>query len=107
MITITETAVAEIGKIIVREKMEGQHLRLSVGAGGCSGMQYFLGFDNAIKETDDTFQYEGFQLLIDKNSAPLVQDATLDYSDEDGRPGFIFNNPNAPKPPTCGGSCCC
>jgi len=106
MITITDTAAKEISAIIVREKMEGHHLRLGVGGGGCAGLQYLLGFDNKIRDNDETYQYEGFQLLIDKSAIPFVQGSTLDYSDQDGRPGFIFNNPNAPKPPACGGTCC-
>ncbi len=107
MVTITENAVKEICGIIEKENMTGHHLRLGVAGGGCSGLQYFLGFDNNIKESDDSFEFEGFKVLIDKEAVEVLKGSTLDYSTENDQPGFIFNNPNAPKPPECGGSCCC
>ena len=107
MITITETATKEIQTILSQQEKDGFHLRVGIGGVGCSGYQYFLGLDSEIKDTDDTFDFEGFKLLVEKNTIPMLQGSTLDFNTEPNGTGFVFNNPNAPKPPECGGSCHC
>ncbi len=107
MITITDSAAEQVRNIIASEDKQGHHLRMGIAGGGCSGFQYFLGLDLEINETDEAMDYEGFKLLISKKDAPFLNGSTLDYSSDPANTGFVFNNPNAPKPPECGGSCHC
>ncbi len=107
MITVTESAVKEIRNIIAQQDNNGFHLRLGIGGGGCAGFQYFLGLDSEIHESDEAIDYEGFKMLVDKQALPFLNGSVLDFSGDPEKAGFIFTNPNAPKPSGCDGSCSC
>jgi len=106
VITITESAVKEIRSIILQEDKNDHNLRIGVSGVGCAGLQYFMGLDKDIRETDETTEFEGFKLLIDNQSLPFLKGATLDFLTDPKNSGFVFDNPNMPRPPECGGECC-
>lgn len=108
MVTVTEIALEKVRAILADDDKQGHHLRLGIAGGGCSGFQYYLGLDTEIRDSDEKVEFEDFKLLIDHNSAPYMNGATLDYSTDPENEGFVFNNPNAPaKPAGCGGGDCC
>src|SRR5947199_362183 len=51
MITLTENATKHIGALQREQNAAGKPLRVYVEAGGCSGMEYGMAFDE--KKTDD------------------------------------------------------
>lgn len=79
-------------------------LRVSVAAGGCSGLSYKLDFDNEIKPNDQVFDSEGFKLVTDIKSLLYLLNTELDFSDGLNGKGFQFNNPNASRTCGCGES---
>nr|BAD03865.1 hypothetical protein [Oryza sativa Japonica Group] len=64
-------------------------LRLSVEAGGCSGLQYSFSLD-VKKNSDDRyanfpdwiFEKDGVKLVVDDVSYDFVKGATVDYEEE-------------------------
>lgn len=79
-------------------------LRVAVIGGGCSGLQYKLGWDN-LKENDLVFQYEnGLKVLVDDKSALFLLDSTLEYYNNIDRSGFEVINPSASHTCGCGKS---
>lgn len=79
-------------------------MRIKVVGGGCSGLQYKLGFDD-ITEMDHAHEYpNGLIVMVDPKSAVLLTGATLDYHDELDRSGFEVSNPNATGGCGCGKS---
>ena len=104
MITLTEGAVRQLKHIQAQENKEGQVLRVSVIAGGCSGMSYKLDFVPGITDKDKVFEQEGIKIAIDPKSALFLKDMTLDYSSGLSGKGFEFHNPNAKKSCGCGTS---
>ena len=57
-ITITEKASAQIKKVMEENKIpESYGLRVGVKGGGCSGLTYVLGFDEASKDGDTILEY--------------------------------------------------
>ncbi len=106
MITITDSAIKQIRSILERENQESYHLRLGITGGGCSGFQYFLGLDNRHFEHDESYDFDGLNVVIDKFSMMYMKGSTLDYTTEEESMGFVFHNPN--KLPSCScetGSC--
>ena len=79
-------------------------LRVSVAAGGCSGLSYKLDFDNEIKPSDQIFDNDGFKLVTDIKSLLYLLNTELDFSDGLNGKGFQFNNPNASRTCGCGES---
>jgi len=105
-VNITEKAAGEIKRVITEKSMpENTVLRVGIAAGGCSGFQYRLGFDDNADDSKDTvLEQHGIRVAIDKKSALYLDGATIDFYDGLERRGFMFENPNAVKSCGCGSS---
>lgn len=103
-ISFTEKALKEV-KIIMNDKSvpKDYGLRVGVQGGGCSGMSYMLGFDK-VTDTDETFDFDGVTLIMDKKHGMYVMGMEVDFKDGLDARGFIFNNPNAAETCGCGDS---
>ena len=104
MIKLSETAAAEIKRLLVQENKEEWGLRVGVVGGGCSGLSYTLAFDETPKNNDSVFDIEGVKVYCDPKSYLFLNGMTLDFSDELLTGGFKFVNPNAKKSCSCGTS---
>lgn len=104
MITLSESAVSQIKKIMADENQPGAGLRVAVVGGGCSGLSYKLDFAKEPQATDKVFEQDGVKVFIDPKSFLYVKGLTLDYSGGLNGTGFTFKNPNATKSCGCGTS---
>ncbi|MGK7900623.1 MAG: HesB/IscA family protein [Hormoscilla sp.] len=104
---ILMTAAAIEHMLQLREK-QGKDLCLRVGVrqGGCSGLSYLMDFEDPsqIKESDEVYDYDGFQVVCDPKSLLYLYGLQLDYSDALIGGGFQFTNPNATQSCGCGKS---
>ena len=105
-ITLTETAVLEVNKVMKEQEMEdGTMLRVGVEGGGCSGYSYTLNFDTKYDEEKDVkSEHFGLSVVVDKKSSLYLEGMTVDYHTGLDKRGFVFNNPNATKSCGCGSS---
>jgi iron-sulfur cluster assembly protein len=95
MVTLTERA-AEHVLALMREDPEALALRVAVQGGGCSGMQYALGFDGEPQPGDEVVDQHGVKIVVDRFSLPYLSGAEVE--------GFTVNNPNALASCGCGSS---
>lgn len=105
-ILLTEPAVNEVKKIMTeREMEEGTFLRMSIMGGGCSGLQYSLGFDSTFDpKTDVKFEQTGDVSVVTEKKFDLHLDGTeIDFLDTPTARGFSIENPNYPKGAGCAG----
>ena len=100
---LTPEAIAEVKRMVAKEQKSELGLRVGVKGGGCSGLSYFLNFDQK-KEKDSEFNFEGLKVYIDPKSFLYLNGITLDYVDSLQEKGFRFINPNASKTCGCGES---
>lgn len=103
MITITPAAEQKIKELIVEEK-DAVGLRIYVKGGGCHGYQYGMAFESKIADDDTVIDKGGVQVILDSQSAPLLQGAEVDYVDSLQGSGFAIKNPNAKTTCGCGSS---
>ena len=104
-IFMTAKAAEQVRKLKVENSIPEAHgLRLGVKGGGCSGLSYVLGFDEAAKETDTVFVLHGISVYIDPKSLFYLSGTVLDFSDGLNGKGFVFNNPQAARTCGCGSS---
>jgi iron-sulfur cluster assembly protein len=101
---LTESAVAQIKKLVTRDPRAGGGLRIAVKDGGCSGYSYKLEFDNQRRVDDLVLDRDGVTLYIDKGSAPYLAGTVIDFVDGLYGGGFKFTNPNAIATCGCGTS---
>jgi len=92
MIDVRPAAVTKLQSIMMEKQLVGYGLRVYVAGSGCSGLQYGLGFDKQ-RDGDTIETVQGMDVLVDPNSAPLLDGSIIDYLDEDGG-GFRIENPN-------------
>lgn len=101
MINVTNRAAEQLRALVGAAVEKG--LRIAIAKGGCSGLQYEMSLAEA-RSGDLVVEQEGVRLLVDEESAPLLQGATLDYHDSLTSTGFQIVNPNAARTCGCGSS---
>ena len=103
-ISMTKGAIEALARIKAEQNIPDTHgVRVGVKGGGCSGYTYILGFDE-VKENDDKYSLEGFNVFIQKSHALYLIGMEIDWQDGLNNRGFTFNNPNAKETCGCGTS---
>ena len=105
MVTISTMAEQKIKELIVEEK-DAVGLRIYVKGGGCHGFQYGMAFESKVGDDDTIVEKGGVQVIMDSQSAPLLQGAEVDYVDSLQGSGFAIKNPQAKTTCGCGCSFC-
>jgi iron-sulfur cluster assembly protein len=104
IVSITDKA-AEKAKALLKDRgIEEGALRVFVVGGGCSGYQYGMAIAHEREEDDIIIEHGGITVLVDPESAPLMQGAEIDYVDDLMKSGFTIFNPNAVRSCACGSS---
>ncbi|MEW6543798.1 MAG: iron-sulfur cluster insertion protein ErpA [Nitrospirota bacterium] len=103
MITITAKAEEKI-KELMKEEKDVLGLRIYVRGGGCHGYQYGMSFEDKMGDDDTVIEQGGVKVLLDSQSAPLLQGAEVDYVDSLQGSGFSVKNPQAKTTCGCGSS---
>ena len=104
MLTITDKAVSKAKEVMEQKGLDEGALRLFVVGGGCSGYQYGMSLANDTEDDDLIIEQDGVKIVVDADSAPLVEGAEIDYVDDLMKAGFTIHNPNATKSCACGTS---
>uniref|UniRef100_A0ACD5XXC5 Uncharacterized protein n=1 Tax=Avena sativa TaxID=4498 RepID=A0ACD5XXC5_AVESA len=96
-VSMTENCVRKLKELHTKEpSAEGNMLRLSVEAGGCSGFQYTFSLDNKKNADDRIFEKDDVKLVVDNVSYDFVKGSTVDYVEELIRSAFVVStNPSA------------
>lgn len=103
-VTLTAGAVEEIRRLMQEPGFDTtKQLRVGVKGGGCSGLSYVLGFDDAT-DADDHFEIEGIPCIMNKSHGIYLMGMEVDWQDGLNSRGFTFSNPNASKTCGCGTS---
>lgn len=105
MLIITDVAAGKI-KEMLAEQEEGQklYLRIGVKGGGCSGLSYGMGFDEEVNNEDLKIEQHGIDIVVDKESAPMLEGVQIDFKENMMGGGFTIDNPNAVATCGCGSS---
>ena len=103
-VSLTDKAVAKIQSQLSKDGKPDGCLRLSVSAGGCSGMNYDFAFSAAPEEGDTVFETGGVKLAIAKNALFFINGSKIDWHQSLMEAGFRVANPNATAACNCGTS---
>src|SRR5918996_1048189 len=101
-ITITDTAVEELKRVLVKKGNPDLALRVFVSPGGCSGLSYGMAFEDSPGDDDLVVEKAGVKLVVDEVSLMYIEGAEIDYIDQLMGGGFTVYNPNAVKSCSCG-----
>lgn len=104
MVTLTELAASKVQEILKERGDESPlALRVYVQGGGCSGLSYGMGLDEA-RDDDTVIEATGVKVVIDPESAPYLAGSMIDYKEALRGGGFAITNPNAVRTCGCGSS---
>jgi iron-sulfur cluster assembly protein len=104
IVQITEAAALQIKDMMKQNEEEGSFLRVAVQGGGCSGLSYGMGFEQEKSEKDIEFDAFGIKVLVDEESASILNGTKIDYKQSMMGGGFTIDNPNAIASCGCGSS---
>ena len=106
LVDITPSAAERLEAVLKEQDAEGSLLRIMVTPGPHGGVQYMLGVEQAPADDDVVIDAANIKVLVDAESAPLVDGAEIDYVDGLMRSGFVISNPNV-QAGGGGGGCAC
>ena len=109
MLEVTSPAAEKLKEVLEEQGADGTALRVIAVPAGNGGVQYMLTMEKEAQEEDTILELDGVRFLMDTDSAPFLEEATIDYVDDLTRVGFVINNPNF-STGGCGcgnGSCGC
>lgn len=105
---VTPLAIEKLKEVIDQEPDSPGSLRVIAMPSG-AGLQYMLTMEKETQTDDTVLRLDGLSFLMDSDSAPFLEEATIDYVEEfGGQVGFVINNPlfAGGGGGGCGGGCC-
>lgn len=105
---VTPLAIEKLKEVLDQEQEVNSSLRVIAMPSG-AGLQYMLTMEKETQPDDTLLSLSGLSFLMDSDSAPFLEEATIDYVEEfGGQVGFVINNPMyASAGGGCGAGCGC
>ncbi len=94
LIEVTPQAAEKFRAVIEEQGDDGALLRVMVTPGHHGGFQYALGLEKQAEAGDFVIDTDTVQVLVDQESAPLIEGSQIDYVEGLMRSGFVISNPN-------------
>ncbi|MDM7862052.1 Fe-S biogenesis protein NfuA [Alteromonas sp. ASW11-36] len=96
MITISEQAQEHFVKLLSKQA-EGTNIRVFVVNPGTSGAECGVSYcpPDAVEENDITLNFKGFDAVVDKESAPYLEEAEIDFVTDQMGSQLTLKAPNA------------
>ena len=108
MLEITDIAAEKIREVLEEEGKKDAPLRVIALPNGHGGVQYMLTLEEDDQPDDTELDRSGIRFLVDSDSAPFLEKATIDFVEDFTRVGFLITNPDFPAAGGCGsGGCGC
>ena len=94
MIQVTSPALEKIKEVISEQGEDASSLRVIAIPAPQGGVQYMMTMEEESQDDDTIVDLDGVQVLMDSDSIPFLEEATIDYVENfGGQVGFVINNP--------------
>ena len=104
---VTTLAIEKLKEVMEEQGENNGSLRVIAMPAETGGLQYMLTMENETQADDTVLAMEGVKFLMDSDSAPFLEEATIDYVENlGGQVGFVINNPMYASG-GCGSGCGC
>ncbi len=105
---VTTLAIEKLKEVMEEQGENNGSLRVIAMPAETGGLQYMLTMENESQADDTVLAMEGVNFLMDSDSAPFLEEATIDYVENlGGQVGFVINNPMYASGGGCGSGCGC
>ena len=106
MLEVTSIAREKLKEVLEEQGEDEGALRVIAVPNENGGIQYMMTMDKDMQKNDTTLEMDGIRFVMDSDSEPFLDEATIDYVEELTRVGFVINNP-AFSSGGCGAGCGC
>ena len=108
VLSFTDAATDKLLEVLDEQDAQGQYLRIAVTSSPQGGIEYVFGLEESPEESDSVIDGK-VRILIDDESAPMLEGSNIDYVEGFERSGFVISNPNFASGCACGGGggCAC
>ncbi len=103
-ITLHDSAVEQLKKLLAERQTPEAGLRIAVRGGGCSGLAYVMEWAEKPREKDKIFERDGVRVFVDPKSYLYLLGTEIVYESTLMASGFKLNNPNVKGSCGCGES---
>ena len=105
---VTTLAIVKLKEVMEEQGEASGSLRVVAIPAETGGLQYMLTMENESQADDTVIAMDGVKFLMDSDSAPFLEEATIDYVENlGGQVGFVINNPMFSSAGGCGSGCGC
>ena len=109
VLEFTDAATSKLLAVLDEQDAKDQYLRVAVITAPHGGIDYQFGLEEAPQDSDKVID-GAIKILVDDESAPLLEGSSIDYVEGFERSGFVVSNPNfasgcAGGGGGCGGGC--
>ncbi|MDA0262915.1 MAG: iron-sulfur cluster assembly accessory protein [Chloroflexi bacterium] len=105
---VTTLAIEKLKEVMHEQGETDGSLRVVAIPAETGGLQYMLTMETETQADDTVLAKEGVNFLMDSDSAPFLEEATIDYVENlGGQVGFVINNPMFASSGGCGSGCGC
>ena len=98
LLEVSDLAAQKFQDILKEQDEDEGMLRVMVMPGANGGIQYMLSVEQVAGEDDFVVDTSTIQVLVDMDSAPLLDGSTIDYMEGLMRSGFRHQQPELPGP---------
>ena len=106
MLEVTSPALVKLKEIMEEQEEKDAALRVIAVPGENGGVQYMMTMEKDTQKDDTIVDMDGVRFVMDSDSEPFLEEATIDYVDELTKVGFVINNPMFATG-GCGSGCGC
>lgn len=92
MVTVTPSAVSAVKRFISDSDCDVEGLRIIISTAARSHLHCGLRLEATAQPTDEIIDCGSIKLIIDRESAPLIDGVTIDFVDDRETRGFRFTN---------------
>ena len=93
MLQVSSPALEKLKEVMQEQGEDGGALRVIAVPDEHGGVQYMMTMEKEVQKDDTTLDLDGVKFLMDSDSEPFLDGATIDYVEELTRVGFVINNP--------------
>ena len=104
MLEVTSPALEKLREVLDEQGEKDSALRVIAVPAEHGGVQYMMTMEKEVQKDDTVLDMDGIRFLMDSDSEPFLEEATIDYVEDLTRVGFVINNPMFASP-GCGGGC--
>ena len=102
VLELTDAAIAKLLEVLKEQDAKDQYLRVAVITAPHGGIDYQFGLEETPQDSDRIIE-GAVKILVDDESASMLDGSSIDYVEGFERSGFVISNPNFSSGCGCGG----